>query len=204
MDRRNKNFQLGLKFGSVRKFEIGLREGLVEDLFDIGFFSVSCHGKFAHQKVAGALQHFFLAKRQTLGFFKDQEALQHCRYFQQRSCTHAVGIFFEAVFPVSCAVAISVGKIFQDFLNFAVSNYAAQPNRTHAVKWDGNLKIAGFDIEEIVLFNLLSQGAAADLLDNSHPVVWIHDPVTDMEIAANVKIHTQNSPRGTVSLYLKG
>jgi hypothetical protein len=65
------------------------------------------------------------------------------------------------------------------------------------MKWDGNLKIAGFDIQEVVLLDLLPQRPAADLLDNADAVVWINDPVTDVEIAANVEIHTRNSPRTT-------
>ncbi len=52
------------------------------------------------------------------------------------------------------------------------------------MKWDSNFEITGFDIKEVVLFDLLPQGPAADLLDNSHAMVRINDPVTNMEIAA--------------------
>ena len=96
---------------------------------------------------------------------------------------------------VGSAVAVSVRKVIQDLLDFAIPNHPAQSHRSYAMEGDGNLKIAGFNIEEVVLLDLLTEGSAADLFNDPHAVVWVNHPITNVEITVTVDAHTGNSPR---------
>ena len=49
------------------------------------------------------------------------------------------------------------------------------------MKRDHHLKAAGFDLEEVELFDVFADGAAADLLDHAYPMVGIDNFVSDVE-----------------------
>src|SRR5205085_317373 len=89
--------------GNVRSLKL---LGGVEQCLNFGFFAVASHCQLADQEIASALQHLLLAEGKRLGLMKGDQALQYSRHFQQRSGAHAVGIFFEAVFPVAAAIGV--------------------------------------------------------------------------------------------------
>ena len=110
------------------------------------------------------------------------QAFQDAGYFEQRAGAHAVGVFFETVFPVGGGEIFGDGEEVENLLNFAVANYAANAHAAGVVAGHHDLEAAGFDVEEIELFHRGSDGAAADLLDYAYAVVGIHDLVADVEI----------------------
>src|SRR5216684_3563870 len=197
---------LGLQFAGFGELEVVLGESLGEQDFDIGLFAVAGHGQFANQQVTGALEHFLFAEGKALGFFQDQKVLHDRRDLEQRSGTHAIGIVFEAVFPVGGVVTFAVGKKSQDLLDITVLHHSPQSHGYHAVEGHRHFEIAGLNIKEVVLLDLLTKGAGADLFDNSYAVVGIDDAVTNVEITVTVAAHTWNRPprRETLLFYPTG
>lgn len=181
----------GLEFRSFREAQIALRQRQREQLFDLGFFAIARHGDFADQQIAGALEHFLFAEGKRLGLVQRDQVLQHSGDFEQGAGAHAVGILFEAVFPVGVAVAVGKGEKVQNLLHFAVSNHPANAYAAHVVAGHHNLQAAGFDIKKIELLNGRPDRTAADLFDNPHPVVGIDDLIAD------VKIQVRTTHKGT-------
>src|SRR5271166_5871830 len=104
---------LGLEFGSFRETELAFGKGGRENFFDLGFFAIASHGELADQKIAGALQHLFLAERERLGLMQSDQTFQDTGNFKQRSGAHAVRVFLEAVLPVSVPIALGDGEQIQ-------------------------------------------------------------------------------------------
>ncbi len=166
-----------------------LFEGLGQENFDVCLFAVPCERKFTDQQITGALQHFLLAERKAFGFPQNQQTFQDGRNLKQRSGPHAIGVFFESVFPVRSAFAIPIRQVVENFLDLAIPDHAPQAHRSHAVEWDRDLQVAGFDIEEIVLLNLLAESATADLLNNSYAVIRVNHPIPDVEMTVTIAAH---------------
>ena len=173
---------LGLEFRCFGEAQFALSQGSGEDLFYLGLFAVAGHGQFADKQVAGALQHLFLAKRKRLRLMQGDQALQDAGYLEQRTGAHAVGVFFEAVFPVAVASIFADGKNVQNLLDFAVANHAAQADAASILAGYHHFEAAGFYVEEVKLFDCCSDGATADLFNNANAVIGIDNLVADMEI----------------------
>ena len=110
------------------------------------------------------------------------QAFKHSGDLEQGAGAHAVGVLFEAVFPVGGAEVVGDGEKVENLLHLAVANHAANADAAHVVAGHHHLKAAGFDVEQIELFHRGADGAAADLLDNADPVVGIDDLVANVEI----------------------
>ena len=110
------------------------------------------------------------------------EALKHSRDLDQRTGTHAVGIFLEAVFPVGGAEVFGDREEVDNLLHFAVADHAANAHAAHIVAGHHHFKAAGFDVEEVELLDCRTDRPAADLFNNPNPVIGIDDLVADVEI----------------------
>ena len=98
--------------------------------------------------------------------------------------------------------AFAVAQKIENFLDFAVLDHPPQSHGDDAVEWNGDFEVAGLDIKEIVLFDLLAEGPGADLLDNAYAVVGIDNAVPNVEITVTVAAHTWNRPpRPTTGLF---
>jgi hypothetical protein len=177
-----RNVESGLEFGGFREAEVALGEGQTEEFLDFAVFTVAGHGEFADEEVAGALKHLLLAEGKRLGLVEGDQALEDSGNFEQRAGAHAVGILLEAVFPVGGAEVFGDGEKIENLLHLAVANHAANADAADVVAGDHDLETAGLDVEEIELFHRGADGAAADLFDDTHPVVGVDDLVADVEI----------------------
>ena len=79
------------------------------------------------------------------------------------------------------AFALAVGKKIDDFLDFAVTDDLAKAHDAHAVKGNHHTQAAGFDLEPVALLHRGPNGPAADLLNDSHPMVRVDHFVADDE-----------------------
>jgi hypothetical protein len=81
-------------------------------------------------------------------------------------------------------------------LDFAVADDAADAHAAHVVTGNHYLKAAGFDVQEIELFDRSADRAAADLFDNTHTVVGIDDLVADVKIQITVHKKAPGQEKG--------
>src|SRR5215467_13304767 len=158
------------------------------------FLAVAGEGQFTHKKIAGTFEHLLFPKRETLRLFEHQQAFQNSRDFHQRPRAHAVGVLLEAVLPIWGTRAFAVGEVIENFLDVAVFDDPAQAYRFHAMEGYGHFQVAGFNVQQVILLGLGSEGTAADLFDNPYSVVRINYPIPDVEITVAVAAHTGNSP----------
>src|ERR1700728_5281784 len=110
------------------------------------------------------------------------QALEDAGDLQKRTGAHAVGVFLEAVLPVAVASVFADRESVQNLLNFAVANHAAQSYAAGVLTGHHYLEAAGFDMEKVELLNRGTDGAAADLFNNPHPMIGIDNLVAEMEI----------------------
>src|ERR1700691_41486 len=123
------------------------------------------------------------------------QALYDSGDFDQGAGAHALGILFEAVFPVAVASAIANGKNIKDFLDFAVADDPPQAYAAHILARDHHLEAARFNVQQVELFDGRAHRAAADLFDNTYAVIGIDDLVADVEIQV-VAAHSSGTQDG--------
>jgi hypothetical protein len=93
------------------------------------------------------------------------------------------------------ATALPVGKVLDDFLNFAVADNPAKAHTVHAVEWNHDLQTAVFDSEEIEAFHRGAGCTAADLFNNSYAMVGVNYAVTDIETKDGAATHARHPVR---------
>jgi hypothetical protein len=92
------------------------------------------------------------------------------------------------------AVALTAGKVIEYLLDFAVADHPPEPHIVGVLKRHHHFEAAGFDVEEIELFNGCAEGAAADLLYNPDAMIGVNNFVANSE--TGFTIHEGHPTRG--------
>src|SRR5437868_10150459 len=177
--------QLSFKFRSLwePQFVLG-RQCLGEQFLNDALVAILRHRQFADQQIARPFQHLLLAERQRLGLVQHQQALQHASDFEQRAGAHALGVFLEAVLPISIVQALAIRKKIKDFLDFPVAHHPPQANAIDVVEGNHDLQTAGLDLKQVKLLDGGADRPTADLLDHAYTVVGVHNFIADVETVA--------------------
>src|SRR5271165_2861232 len=163
----------------LREPQFALGKRAVQDVLDHRFFGVPRHRQLADQKVARPFEHFLFAEAERLGLRQEKEALEDDGYIEQGSGSHLVGIFLKPVFPIGGVFALTVAQELDDLLHLAVAHHASQTDRLDVVERHHDLQAAGFDLEQVEFFDLGADCPAADLFDDTYPMVRVDDLVSD-------------------------
>jgi hypothetical protein len=113
---------------------------------------------------------------------ESDQAFEDAGDFEERASTHALGVFLEAVFPVAVAAVFSDRQGIENLLDFPVANDSAQSDAAGVLTWNHDFKAAGFDMKKIEPLDRGADRAAADLFNNSNPVIGIDDLIADVEV----------------------
>lgn len=81
-------------------FSAGARKGLFDAWFDVAIGLAADGGELRDDEVAGAFEHSLFAETERLEVAEVGEILEHVGDFKDVACSHFVGEFFEAIFPI--------------------------------------------------------------------------------------------------------
>lgn len=113
---------------------------------------------------------------------KSNQAFQNPGHFQKGTRPHAVGIVFEAFFPVGGAQIVRNRKKVKNLLDLSIADNSPNAHTAYVIARHHYLEAAGFDIEQIELLDRRPDRPAANLFDHAYPVVWIDHLIADVEI----------------------
>jgi hypothetical protein len=92
------------------------------------------------------------------------------------------------------AVALTAGKVIEYLLDFAVADDPPESYIAGVLERHHDFEAAGFDVEEVELFNSCAEGAAADLLYNPDAMIGVNHFIANSETWFN--IHEGHPTRG--------
>jgi hypothetical protein len=114
--------------GHDRELELGFGKGLDDDGFCAFGSGVARGGHFTDEKILRALEHFLFAEREGFAAAEGNETLEDDGYFEERSGTHALGVFLEAVFPVVVRIELALFEEAKDFGGFRGTDHGTKAN----------------------------------------------------------------------------
>src|SRR5271166_1588030 len=163
----------------LRESQLALGKRPVQHVFYHRFFGVPRHRQLADQQVARPFEHFLFAEAKRLGLGQEKQAFQDNGHIEEGPGSHLVRIFLEPVFPIGSVFTLTVTQELDDLLHFAVAHDASKTNGLDVVEWHHDLQAAGFDLEQVELLDLGADCPAADLFDDTYPMVRVDDFVSD-------------------------
>ena len=161
--------------GHYGKLELCFGERPHDDGLGAFRSGVAGSSHFADEEVLRALEHFLFAEGKRLGAAERNEALQDDGDFEERTGAHALGILFEAVFPVVMRVELASLEEAKDFGGVIGTNDSAKANCQRVGLRNHYAKAAGNNANHEVTFGSTVEKSVADLFYNANAVVRIDD-----------------------------
>ena len=132
--------------------ELGLGEGLDDRGFGVFRGGVAGRSHFADQQVLRAFEHFLFAEGEGLAAAEGNEALEDHGDFEEGPGAHALGVLFEAVFPVMMRVEFALFEETKNFGGFHGTNDGTKANGFCVRLRDHDAQAAGNNANHEVTF----------------------------------------------------
>jgi hypothetical protein len=167
-------------FGEDGELELGFGEGF--DDGGLGGFGsgVAGGGHFADEQILGALEHFLFAEGEGLTGAEGNETLEDDSDFEEGSGAHALGVLFEAMFPVVVRVEFALFEKAENFGGLVGTDDGAKANSFSVGLRNHDAQAAGDNANHVIPFCSTVKDTVTDLLYNTHTVIRVHDLVGDL------------------------
>src|SRR5215469_13855542 len=136
--------------GSFRHLQLGFRESPSNVDFNILLGGVAHGGELTNQQELCALEHFLFAEGERFCAAERDETLQNRGNFHQGTGAHAIGILFEAVFPIMVRGGAAFLEVAQNFAGLVGTNDGTQADVFDVGLRDHHLEATGQNAEHVV------------------------------------------------------